>query len=141
MTRKMYWIAKIVLISAGCFLLYIAYWTLFPFRGLEVKNEPVPVDRKIVTQGDSLIYYMDFCRYTDKPAIVTRKFVDGIVFTTDPQAVASPAGCGERGVLVNIPENLPPDTYTLKILVQIKINPLRTLTTEFVTEKFEVVKK
>lgn len=125
---------------AAAFVLLILYWLIYPLKTLDVKGV-ASVDRKVVVAGDSLVYSFEYCRYTDKPAEITRQFIDDIIYTTEAITVIEKERCDERDVLVRIPSSLPPDRYHIKVISRIKVNPIKTITTEFITEEFEVVTK
>ena len=139
MTKYQYHFSLGALIFIGLFVAVISYWLLWPYRVLEIKNNPVPVNKKTVMAGDDITYTLDFCRYTDKPAIVTRQFIDGVVYTTPSITVLDKVRCGQRNTLVTVPRTLSADTYHMNVIVQIEVNPIRTVTYSFQTQEFEVL--
>lgn len=133
-----YIIAIIGLVISFGILFLITFWLIYPYKILEVHNNPLPVSKTTVETGGSIYYHLDFCRFTDKPAKVTRQFIDGIVYTTQPITVVDTERCGGRDTHVEIPTTLAPDVYHMKVIVQIKVNPIRTITKAFETVDFEI---
>jgi hypothetical protein len=134
-------LAKIALFFSAGFLALCAYWLLYPYKVLEFKNNPAQVLQENVEAGQMVTYMSEFCRYTDLPAIVTRQFIDGVIYTTPSENTTDTIRCGTRTQLVRVPPTLMPDRYHIKVVVQIKVNPIRTMTYEFFTEEFNVTNK
>jgi hypothetical protein len=142
MTNKIkYLLAKATLLITTVFICVVAYWLLYPYKLLEIKNNPVPISATTVEGGEYISYTLDFCRFTDLPATVTRQFIDGVVYTTPTIIVQDTARCGSRETLVRVPPTLLPDTYHMHIIIQIKVNPIRTMTYRFETQPFEITNK
>jgi hypothetical protein len=139
--RIKFLLAKSALIFIACFIGLIAFWLFYPYKVLVLKNNPAPVLADSVEAGQMVVYFSDFCRYTNLPAIVTRQFIDGVVYTTPSENVTDIARCDRRIVSVRVPPTLMPDKYHIKVIVQIKVNPIRTMTYEFLTEEFNVTNK
>lgn len=116
------------------------FWWLFPYKTTVINNQPYVVSEKVIKQGDNLNYLIDACNYTDKLPTITKQFVDGIVYSIPESTIKLPSGCHQTVVSVKVPKNLPAGVYSLKVFVSYKMNPIRTINTEYQTEKFSVIK-
>jgi hypothetical protein len=139
--NKLYYVISWVTIVLALFLLVVAsYWTLFPKTPIEF--EPVhKVITKTVESGDYLAYQVKYCKYLDISPLVSKAFVDGIVYEI-PQAVyeAYKPGCGVAEVRLYVPRNLPPGQYYIQTTHRYQVNPIQKVDIVTTTEKFEVVK-
>lgn len=115
-------------------------WWIYPYKTATINQQPYIVSEKIIKQGGQLNYIIDACNYTEIVPIVTKQFVDGIIYSVPESAIRLPMGCNKTLVSVKIPKNLPPGDYYLKVYVSYKMNPIRTINSEYQTEKFSVIK-
>lgn len=106
---------------------------------MELK-QPFNVITPVVNQGGLLIYEIDYCKKTDLMPIVNRQFVDGLVYVLPPSSAAISRGCNKIKNSVIVPRSLPEGVYYLSSTVIYKVNPIRTITYEYRTDKFRVVK-
>lgn len=120
---------------------YIAFLLFCPTQTLEVKNAPMPiVNGSEFKAGDKITYRYDYCKYYDDPVSITKQFVDGIIYTTDPIYVATlERGCHQKDITIPIPETLPTGDYKIRIITVININQLRNDTVVYETMPFSVV--
>lgn len=133
-----------ILCSIGLVLL-ITYWLTWPYKIAEQKA-PAKVLTPIVRLGDNLRYELDYCKYMDISPIDTKKqLVNGLVYPlpTAPIRVL-PVGChkvtaSKTVIIPECAECFDHDVH-LEILTTYQVNPLRTVTVRFITEKFKVVK-
>jgi hypothetical protein len=132
------WSSMILIVSTFCLIMF---WWLFPYKTVKIIEQPYLVSQKTIIQGDNLEYLINACNYTKKIPNVTKQFVDGIIYSTPEGAVYLPFGCHKTVVQVRVPKNLPPGEYVLKVFVAYEMNPIRTISSEYVTEKFTVIKK
>lgn len=127
------------LISLGTF------WLTWPYK-IAVQNGPSKILSPVVKLGGDVFYELDYCKYMDITPIDTkRQLIDGLVYPlpTAPIRVL-PTGCRKviASATVIIPECaecFDHDVH-LEILTTYQVNPLRTMTVRFVTEKFRVTK-
>jgi PDZ domain-containing secreted protein len=139
MNKIFYAISWVTIILALFLLLVISYWTLFPKTPIEF--EPVhKVINKKVESGDYLAYTVKYCKYLDISPLVSKAFVDGIVYEI-PQAVyeAYKPGCGEVEVMLYVPRNLPPGEYYIQTTHRYQVNPIQTVDIVTRTEQFKVI--
>jgi len=128
----------IILFTFLCLLVAI-FWLVCPYKTLEL-NSPITVVEKQIVNGQELHYIIDFCKYV-KTVTVNRQFIDEIIYASEPVEVSMDTGCYKSIHAIRIPLGLHADTYILRITATIKVNPLRTITKVFDTDKFEVIKK
>jgi hypothetical protein len=122
-------------------VVYSFYLLFYPVKTIEFKQQPLIVLDKEIQKGEDLQYVSEYCKYIDKPAWVSRYFIDGLVFTLDPITTDMPIGCHTKIVSIKIPETLPKGTYSFKVVATYTINPLRSETITWQTEEFNVIKE
>lgn len=130
------------LILAYIIVIYIAWSLFWPVRTLEIKTQqPIQILSPIVHKGDTLSYYLDYCKYTNMPSIVHRTFVDGQIITLTDTAGAFPTGCHTAKVSTAVvPSTINPGIYHLDVVVEYDINPFRKEYIHYETTYFTVVK-
>lgn len=125
-----------LIFSSVVFLLFL-FWWIYPYRTFEVE-QPYNVLTHKVKQGGLLTYEINYCKYTDVDPVVQRQFVDGIIYATPEATAIIKRGCGKLVNTIEIPHNLPIGDYYIKSRVSYKVNPIRVITHEFITERFTV---
>lgn len=115
-------------------------WWIYPYKTATINQQPYIISESKIKQGDNLNYVIDACNYTDIVPTVTKQFVDGIVYSVPEGAIRLPMGCNKTIVSVKVPKNLPTGEYYLKVYVSYKINPIRTIISDYQTERFSVIK-
>lgn len=128
------------LIFSFIILVIFLFWWIYPYKTIEVSKQPYPVITPVVKQGEMMMYKIDYCKYTTAVATVSKTFVDGIVYAIPENSLNLPVGCDSRITSIVVPKSLPVGTYYLRILGTYKVNPIRTITNEYTTDKFEVTK-
>lgn len=131
------------LLVAGIFLnvAYILYLGLYPFRTVEIFNAPVPVTNSPVLAGSVVEYKVDYCRYTDKPAQVTRTLVGKTVTTLVDFTSTASKGCKTVTVANTIiPNYVMSGPYHLEINACFNTTPLQSRCTKYNTQNFQVVR-
>lgn len=131
-------ISWVTLILAVGIIGVVIYWLNYPYKTLELLNQPFEVLTPTVKPGDMMVYHVDYCKYTELPAFVNRSFVDGIKFTELLTLSSNPSGCHELFATLLVP-NIPPSTYYIKTVYQYKVNPIRTITIEATSSAFQVI--
>lgn len=115
----------------------VMFWLLYPYKTLEVYN--VNLLTKEVRGNDFLMYELEHCKFTDKQAILSKSFVDGIVYRALPTISNVPPGCGIVTIAVRVPDTLSPGEYYLKADALYKVNPIREIDIQYSTERFKIV--
>lgn len=133
----------IVIVSMMALILLFGFWYLYPYNLIEFKSPVYTVlnENKTVKSGEILKYEVDYCKYTDLDPVVTKWYVDGLVYQTpEGRGVIFP-GCRKQIVNNLVPENLLPGEYYIKIFIDYEVNPIRHIIYENRTEKFTVLAK
>jgi hypothetical protein len=121
---------------AFVFLVTTIFWMTYPYRSADVKSAIV-LDNE-VKAGGLLTYELDYCKHMELPAVVTRAFVDGIVFTAPEVVTNNPAGCNSNTHLMSVPAELPSGEYYLRTTWEYQVNPLRKVLVTFTTNSFKI---
>ena len=137
--KTLNYISYIVLLIAFGVLILIGYWLLYPYKIVEFKDTVFPVMNKVVKRGQLVTYTSNYCKYMDKPAIVTRTFKNELIFLSPSTITNRPLGCNTIVVSVLVPSELPVGKYFMEQVYQFEVNPLRKITIIENTEEFEVV--
>lgn len=112
-------------------LLLVLYWVSWPFKTIEFNK--VTAMQEHYHSGDVFDIKIEYCKYTSKPAIVTRQFIGDYVYSL-PELNSANANTGCGSVIakdINIPEQLDPGKYMYKQTVTYKVNPLRSISVTF----------
>jgi hypothetical protein len=132
--------AYLVLSLAMALILYIGFNLLYPYQTMTVSS-PAPVLNKVVHQGEALQVVIDYEKFTDKAGIVTRTFVDSLIYVMPSYQSNYPVG---KKIVTTcstvIPISLPPGEYYIRVVLEYDFPPFRKVTTSFDTEKFTVIK-
>lgn len=156
MNKAFQLIAWITILTALGLMVVSLYWLFYPYKVVSfksvVKNSAVPihkVENKIVKSGGTLIYYVDYCKYTSSTPEITKSFVDGLIYQIPPAvSMITKVGCGVNTIYIDVPESLPvkddvkkiSGIYSIKITWVFPLNPIRKETLLTQTEEFTVIK-
>lgn len=133
-----YFLAKFTLFITAIFTLTILYWTIFPIKTLELKN--VELNKSLVERGEHIIVSADYCKYINKQADLFISFIDGVVYNTPPQVINTEKGCRNTGLSIYIPKALPVGDFKIKMVFRYKVNPIRSVEVNHLTEVFKIIK-
>lgn len=119
--RFINYIFPIIALLLGVLVIIGFYETFHQVDILQVHNEPVPVIGDTLTPGQPLILKMDFCKFTNDPAVVTPELIGVNVpnrylpsFISDVRQ-----GCYNQQVTVgSIPLSASAGTYTVHLVIQ-----------------------
>lgn len=120
-------------------VLYGMVLLFYPFRTLVVNESTAKT--QTIKAGDVFVYTIDYCKYTEKPAIVSRTFhkTDESVSVPFPFVnTISVEGCNITDVPLQTFPTITPGTYYLLVDVEFKINVLRNVHVIFQTNEFEI---
>lgn len=118
----------------------ILYYSFWPFATITDKS-PSAVVNKEVKAGGVVIVVKDYCKYTKVSATLVRTLIDGTAIQLPTATSTLPEGCHVFNVSIPIPEYVPTGTYVLKTTSEYKVNPLRTISIDSLTEEFNVTGK
>lgn len=131
-------VTVILFFSSAIFLLFLCWWS-WPYNPVTY-TEPVLVLDKEVKAGTLVQYKVSYCKRSAAPAVVDRQFVDGIIYTVPSVKPNFPLGCHTKIQTVEVPPNLPPSDYKIRVYVSYQVNPIRTITVTYDTNYFKVTK-
>lgn len=129
------------LFASFIILLVVFYWLVYPYQPLVINQRPLKVITTEVKQGDVLIFEMDYCKNTNKPVRISRRFKDTIIYTIPDLLTAdNKSGCKVSTITEKIPDNLPTGDYIMTFYYHYQMNPLKEVIVSTHTQKFTVVK-
>lgn len=137
--RILNYISVLTLIASLGFVLTYTYWQVYPYKTLEINKTPMEVVTKKVKPGGVLVYKVDYCKFTDETATITKAFIDGVIYNMPAVEGIFPRGCGVNVVAVTIPHELPAGVYEIAQKWTYPVNPIRRNATLAKTEPFEVL--
>ena len=132
-----YIIAKVTLYLSFFTILLLGYWLIYPYKPLNLTN--VKLDRTEVNRGEHLLVSADYCKNTSKPADLYISFIDGVIYNTPPQVIDLENGCHKATLSIYIPKALPVGSFMLKGVFKYKVNPIREIEVNHLSEKFTIV--
>ena len=135
-------IATFVSLGVGfIFVLLVLFWLIFPYEPLSINNHPYPVLNREVKKGDVLLFEVDYCKFTNKKATITRRFTDSLLYVMPDITAVNEMGCRRQLVSEEIPQNLPSGEYVIDFYYTYKVNPIREVTVHARTQKFQVIER
>jgi len=140
--RKLFiWISYLSIASSVITLVLVIYWLAFQESPLLFNTKTFKVLTPVVKQGETLRYVSDYCKKKDYTFIVTRTFENSIIYVNPSFVSKRDVGCNKVEIGVQIPNELPPGKYNIKVTYQTNINPIRVETVVQKSDKFTVIKK
>lgn len=138
--RTTYRVSLAALIIAILGLLILFYWLIVPVNVLQIKNNPVPVEKKQVKGEDVQILNISYCKNRTASGVVNWSLVSNKqVILLPPYSDTTPIGCNKD---LRAPILLPPvkfnDTYHFHYIVIYQVNPLKTETVIFDSQPFMI---
>ena len=129
-----------IIVFAIVMMLVTFYLLFFPFKTVDYINSPFSVlnNNKTVEAGDQLQYKVDYCRYTEIPAQVTRILQNNIVYNLPESVIKSNMGCNSVVTTILIPKEIACGEYKIMNTVRFEVNFLRTIVKHVETEVFTV---
>ena len=79
-------IVALVLIS------YLLFTMVYPYKIVELHNNPFPTDKKVYEAGEVVQYDLNFTKYHNFKPEITHYLVDGFVYKLSVTGVARPVG-------------------------------------------------
>jgi hypothetical protein len=118
----------------------VFYWLLYPYNPVTFTGENYTIFPKEVKRGETVNYISDYCKYIDIPAVVTRQYIDGLIFIAPSATINRPMGCHKAIFSTTIPSSLPLGEYKMRMIYVFKVNPIKEITIIKDTEQFTVIK-
>lgn len=119
------------------FLAVVLFWFVYPYNPLVFKEKFTPT-QKSFAQGSILWYRSNYCKFTALSTIVSRSFVDGIIYTTPTIIAKREQGCHNTVMGIAIPKELPIGTYHLENIYTYQMNPVRVVQIKQSSSNFEI---
>ena len=122
-------------------IIYVGYLLYFPFKTFEVKQNPANVlnPENEVKRGGIVFYEVSYCKYTDKPAQVSKLLVNDVIFPGTAMESNLPVGCGKKEASYKLPDIEIKGKHHLIITLTYRLNFLRRETVTFETEPFYII--
>jgi len=114
------------------------YWYLYPYNIIEFQDAQFPVEKTVVYQGEEISYTSRYCKYMDLSAVVTRSYIDTLIYTMPSTVTKRMMGCHNMVFSTVIPNKLPAGKYYIHMVYKYDVNPIRTIIVEHDSESFEV---
>ena len=141
--KVLYWIAVHAIVLSTIFLIVLLYWSLYPYKTVEIKESTFPVlnKNKTVIVGENLAYRSTSCRYFIGEIVVHRTLVNHtLIDFPDTRFYQDKKACVSFvNRTLEIPSYAPSGKYHLEITNFIKVNPIRTISVKVSTEEFTVI--
>jgi len=140
-SKILYLSSMATVLLAIVMVLYVLFYSFFPFRTVEYTQMPFPVlnENKVVRAGEELRYQVGYCRYTDLPTRSARSLQNDFIYTLPSVEVKSPVGCNTSITIVLIPKETFPGKYKLVSTLTWEINAFRTIIKQVETEEFTII--
>ena len=132
----------IFFVTLYIFVGYFFYLLLAPIKTLKIKSATVIT--KEINPGDLFVYKVDYCRYTNKGAIIYRTFHEineRNTITFPSVQTVTIVGCAATKIPLQTykdSEVMPAGEYYMLVDVVFQINVLRTEHVVFRTDNFKI---
>lgn len=92
------------------------------------RGDLIGINDVSIKAGDTIIITRNYCQLpTNRPGTIHRFYVNHVIYDTITSLTSNEfAGCRERKFTIDIPGNLPTDTYRYQATITFKINMLVT---------------
>jgi hypothetical protein len=130
----------IVLTLAFGFLLLVGWWLVYPYQTIDIQSAKVLTP--IVAKGEDLEIEVIYNKHANLPSTVTKDLINGDIVHI-PSSGISNVPIGQNKVITHqiIPYESDLGEARLKETITYQVNPLRTITKEFITDKFTIIDK
>lgn len=139
--KGLYWISIFILILTGFIVGHVSVMLYYPYRTIDIK-EPMFVLNSPVIRGEDLSFVCNYKKYINRDAEILSHLHNLDI----GNYVMLPVEYGniEKGEhiavrSIRIPKTVVVGNYILIMTVKYKMNPIRTVTKKFKTEKFMIV--
>lgn len=133
-------IAYAVITAAFLVSALFAYWTLQPADIVTNIDDPVKVTTPASRSQGYIDIPIEYCKTMELEAQVKRSFVSASTEIFQPEVTENaPKGCMKKMYRILIPPQVINDEYYIKFQATYRINPIKTTTETFKTQKFRVI--
>lgn len=136
---KVFYFLATLAVSLGIILILYLYYALFyPVPTIKINQNPSKILTKTVQPGGTVVYELNFCKYTDIKATISRAIVDHYVVLLPDTTSEFNQGCRIADLSVQTPLGMPPGPYHIVTTFKYQVNPLHEIDTTVSTENFVV---
>ena len=134
-----YYLSWLTILTALGLLFTMFYWLFCPYEPITFEKELLQILTEEVKRGEHVTYIISYCKTNDVQPEVSISFNDGIIYNV-PKAIATfkGKGCYCHKIQIYVPKALPIGTYTLSINYRYKVNPIKYITSNVISEPFKV---
>lgn len=127
----------IVIIAAICLIGLATFWLSYPYSIPDFKN--FESSKQIYYPGETLTYNITYSKSSDSFGIVYRSIKDKVIYQIDTFQGNLPIGDNLTiSDSVILPNYIKPDTYKIRLVAVIKVNPIRNITKEYLSLPFTI---
>lgn len=128
--------SQITLLVTFIIIGLLGFWTFYPYTPIVIKN-PLQTEKIEYKAGDTLSYKLDYCKYSNTMVSISRSFIDGVIYSMPDVSARNEKGCRVSEINISIP-NLPTGNYQLKVIYSYEVNPIRTVSFTYYSNKFKI---
>jgi hypothetical protein len=129
----------IILITGMLVILFYAWLMFYPFKVAEFKEGSWQTIKQSYKQGEVFTYRIKYHKYYNIPSTVIRSFEDGMVYQLPVTQSNNPIGEADFiNMSVEIPKQLPPGKYIMRMTIIYKLNAFRDEVHSVQTNQFTV---
>ena len=118
----------------------VLYWVTEPHTPPLVINS-FTLDSDIVEAGESLRYTIDYCKYTNRPGIISKSLVNGVVIDYSPIITNANKGCFKGSGSIRIEPFISPGKWSIKWTASYQLNIFKLWSLTEISDQFEVTNK
>lgn len=138
--KTTYKISFAALIIAILGLLLLFYWYIVSVSVLQIKNNPVSVEKKQVKGEEVQILDINYCKYQNIKGAVSWSLVSNKqIILLPPYTDTNSAGCGSLRAPVLLPPVKFSDTYHFHYVIMYQVNPVKTEIVTFDSKPFSII--
>jgi hypothetical protein len=142
LNRIVFWGSSATLIMAFILMMVAFVWIVMPYRTIDLDD--FEASQLTYYAGDRVEYSFEYKKYTNFTSETTREIVNSTVFHIDSfEANAPKTPIDSWQHLHNgltLPSNVDPGEYRIRLVSNVKVNPLRTITKVFESAPFQVIR-
>lgn len=128
----------ISIILAVVILFLVFYWLLFPYNPVKFIGN-IKTTKTVYKVDDIVEYKIKYCKYMNIGTMVSRAFIDGVIYAVPLTHANNPIGCRDQNYSIRIP-NIPEGNYKIRIYYTYEVNPLKSITYMVDSNNFKLYK-
>jgi hypothetical protein len=135
--KIMHCVALFTIALTTVLILTVMSWLLLPYKTIDVTN--FRVNEFSYTAGEPVYYSFDYNKHTTLTSTTIRELVNTTIYPLDSMVVNAPSGNHSIANHFIIPEFVESGEYQLRLVSNVKVNPLRTIVKVFDSNTFIVL--